>query len=107
MAELSKQEIFINDLSSIESQLTSLLNKFKDIAGRNDDLESEISELRKENAALTQKLVKYEGEIEKLKTESESGQLNSLNLKEREELKLKLQNLISRINFHLSTDRQV
>jgi len=107
LAELSKQEILINDLSSIESQLTSLLHKFKDIAERNSDLETEIFELRKENAALTQKLVKYEGKIEQLKTESESGQLNSLNLKEREELKLKIQNLISRINFHLSPDRQV
>ena len=80
---------------------------FKDIAERNSDLEAQNAELRQENTALTQKLVKYEGEIEQLKTESESGQLNSLNLKEREELKLKLQNLISRINYHLSPDRQV
>ncbi len=107
MAELSKQDILINDLSSIESQLSSLLHKFGDIAKRNSELETGISELRKENSLLTQKLVKYEGEIEHLKTESESGQLNSLNLKEREELKLKLQNLISRINIHLSADRQI
>lgn len=107
MAELSKQEILINDLSSIESQVTSLLHKFKDIAERNSDLEIQIAELRQENGSLTQKILKYEGEIEQLKTESESGQLNSLNLKEREELKLKLQSLISRINYHLSADRQV
>ena len=103
MAELSKQEILINDLNSVQTQLSILINKYNDAFQRNADLELLLEEAKKENAVLSQKILKLQGELENFQRESESNVFNSLNLKEREDLKVKLQNLISRIDYHLSS----
>lgn len=104
MAELTKHEIFLSDLSFVESQLSILIHKFKDVSERNSELEHLLSEAKIENAELNQKLLKLQNEIHNFKKESEDNIFNSLNLKEREELKVKLRNLITRIDYYLNTD---
>lgn len=81
--------------------------KFKELSKKCTDLEKLLEESKKENMVLTHKIVKLQGELEHFQQKNESIVFNSLNLKEKEELKVKLQDLISRINFHLSADRQV
>lgn len=103
MAELSKQEIIINDLNSVQTQLSILINKYNDLFHRNADLELLLEEAKKENAALSQKVIKLQSELESVRSESDSNVFNTINPKEREDLKIKLQNLISRIDYHLSS----
>ena len=103
MNELSKYESIINDLNLIETQAEVLKNKAKDIELRNIQVERTIEQLKAENAALNQKVVKLEGEIDKLIGKTELNIFNSLTSKEKETLKSKIENLISKIDYHLSS----
>jgi len=101
--ELSKYESIINDLNLIETQAEVLKNKAKDIELRNIQVERTIEQLKAENAALNQKVAKLEGEIDKLIGKTELNIFNSLTSKEKETLKSKIENLISKIDYHLSS----
>jgi len=101
--ELSKYESIINDLNLIETQAEVLKNKAKDIELRNIKVERTIEQLKAENAALNQKVAKLEGEIDKLIGKTELNIFNSLTSKEKETLKSKIENLISKIDYHLSS----
>lgn len=105
MSELSKYESLLNELSSLETQASVLRNKYKDEFKRNSELEKELVLLKKENAELNLRIAKLEDPFEKDNRDSENNLFNSLNLKERETLKLKLQSLLNKIEFHLSSDR--
>jgi hypothetical protein len=50
-----------------------------------------------------QKMDKLERDLNKLRDEGETNLFNSLNAKERESLKDKLQDLISKIDYHISS----
>jgi cell division protein FtsB len=101
--ELSKYESIINDLNLIETQAEVLKNRAKDIELRNIQVERTIEQLKAENAALNQKVVKLEGEIDKLIGKTELNIFNSLTSKEKETLKSKIENLINKIDYHLSS----
>ena len=110
MPELTKYEILLNDLNSIESQSSVLVNKCKELMERNLEMEEFANKAKKEITLLSQRVVNLESELEKAHSErgEQEGKLsNLLNTKETETLKIKLQNLISRIDYHLSTDRQL
>ena len=106
MSEISKYESLLNELNTLETQASVVRNKYKDTFARNSELENQIITLKKENLNLAQKISKLQEEIENIRNEREIEILNSLNLKERETLKIKLQNLISKIEYHLTAERQ-
>jgi hypothetical protein len=103
MADLIKHEILLNELSAIESQLSILIHKNKELIGKIGDQETEILRLRNENSILLQKVMSLESETKKPWQDGDNNLFNSLNLKERENLKVKLQNLLSKIDYHLSS----
>ena len=103
MADITKHEILLNELSAIEAQLSILVHKNKELAGKIGDQETELMRLRNENSFLQQKIAAVESEIKAPKNDVGDSLFNSLNLKERENLKVKLQNLVSKIDFHLSS----
>jgi septal ring factor EnvC (AmiA/AmiB activator) len=108
LQDQTKYEALLNDLNSIETQAAVLVNKCKDLMERNLELEDFANKAKKEITTLSQKIVNLESELEKARSEQseQEGKLSSLlNTKETETLKIKLQNLISRIDYHLSTDR--
>lgn len=102
MADLTKYEILISELSSIEAQLSTLIHKNQDLVEQNAELQGQLIQLKNENTYLTQKLSSIEKETSSQNNEGEVNLFNSLNLKERENLKVRLQNLISKIEYHLS-----
>lgn len=117
MAENTKFDVLLSEINSMESQVLVLTNKWKDTYLRNKELEEQALKLKKENYELLQSVSRLEEELEKLKKFQEEnpgilqgehdsgvGLFNTLNAKERENLKIKLQNLISRIDYHLSAD---
>jgi chromosome segregation ATPase len=103
MSETSKQEVLLSDLSVIQSQVEILANKCKDLTEVNLKLESQLSEFKKEKIDLTQKISKLESEVQNIKKKGGTDFFNSLDEKEREELKNNIGDLISRIDFHLSS----
>ncbi len=102
MAELTKYEILISELSSIESLVSTLIHKNQELVDQNSELQSQLINLKNENTFLSQKISSMEKEIGSQNNEGEINLFNSLNLKERENLKVRLQNLISKIDYHLS-----
>jgi chromosome segregation ATPase len=103
LAEYSKYELLIRDLNLIESQVSVLNNKYKDELQRNQDLENAVKELKLENAHLVEKLSKLDSELQNLQSGSDQDLFHSLNMKEKEDLKLKLRNLLSKIDYHISS----
>jgi cell division protein FtsB len=101
--ELSKYESIINDLNLIETQAEVLKNKSKDVELRNVQIERIIEQLKAENASLNQKIVKLEGEIDRLIGKTELNIFNSLTSKEKETLKSKIDSIINKIEYHLSS----
>lgn len=105
---MAKYESLLSDLSSLESQITILKNQFGDLNGRNKELDIALEKSKQDNTSLYQRIASYEEEITYLKNKAEQGlNLGSFDEEEKESLKIKLQDLITRINYHLSDDRQV
>jgi len=103
LAEYSKYDILTKELTLIEVQVSVLNNKYKDAVARNQELEEIIEELQKENALLNKKIAKLESEPGVLQIEGNQTLFSSLNTKEREDLKIKLKSLISKIDNHISS----
>ena len=103
MADYSKYDILLKDLDLVETQVSILNNKYKDELRKNQDLESAVIELKHQNAFLVEKLSKFESELQSLQSGGNQDLFHSLNMKEKEELKLKLRNLLSKIDYHISS----
>ena len=103
MADYSKYDILLKDLNTVETQIAILNNKYKDELQKNQDLENTVKELKLENAFLVEKLSKLDSELQNLQSGTDQDLFNSLNMKEKEDLKLKLRNLLSKIDFHISS----
>ena len=105
---MAKYESLLNDLSTLESQITILKNQYSDLNGRNKELDIALEKSKQDNTSLYQRISSLEEEINYLKSKAEQGfGSGTLNAEEREEMKLKIKDLINRINFHLSAEGQV
>jgi uncharacterized lipoprotein YehR (DUF1307 family) len=100
---MQKYETIVNDLSSIESQITILKDQYNDSISRNKELEIALEKSKQDNTSLYDKIAALEEEINYLKSKAEKG----LQIENQDSLKIRLQDLIKRIDFHLSADRQV
>ena len=103
MVDLAKYDSLIHDLSSIEAEIATLGNKLKDTEERKTELEIQIAKLHQDNSFLQKKIIELEQDILLSKQDEEGNIFNTLNTKEKENLKLKLQDIISKIDFHLSS----
>jgi SpoU rRNA methylase family enzyme len=87
----------------VETQVSVLNNKYKDELLKNQDLEDAVKTLKAENTFLVEKLSKLESALQNLQSGNNLDLFHSLNMKEKEELKLKLRNLLSKIDYHISS----
>ncbi|HEX7357036.1 MAG TPA: hypothetical protein VF270_04945 [Ignavibacteriaceae bacterium] len=103
MVDLAKYDSIIHDLSAIEAEIATLGHQLKDTEERKTELEIQVAKLRQENTFLQKKIIELEQEILLAKQDDDGNIFNTLNSKEKENLKLKLQDIISKIDFHLSS----
>ena len=103
MVDLAKYDSIIHDLSAIEAEIATVGNKLKDTEERKTELEIQVAKLRQDSSLLQKKIIELEQEILLSKQDEEGNIFNTLNSKEKENLKLKLQDIISKIDFHLSS----
>jgi predicted nucleic acid-binding Zn-ribbon protein len=102
LVDLAKYETLISDLSKLESQVEILKDKYNDTVERNKELEISLNEIQQDKNLLHQKISELELEIEEIKqTSDENSKINS---EEREELKNKIRDLISRIDKHITSE---
>ena len=102
MVDLAKYETLISDLGKLESQVEILKNKYSDTLGRNKELEVSLNEIQADKSLLHQKISEMESDLEEIKLKTEEK--TKLNSEEQEEIKIKIRDLISRIDKHLSSD---
>ena len=100
--DLAKYETLISDLSTLESQVEILKNKYSDTLQRNKELEVSLNDLQQDKNLLHEKISELESELEQIKLKVEEK--SKLNLEEREDLKSKIKDLVSRVDKHLSAD---
>ena len=100
--DLAKYETLISDLSALESQVEILKNKYNDTLQRNKELEVSLNDLQQDKNLLHEKISELESELDQVKLKVEEK--SKLNLEEREELKNKIKDLVSRVDKHLSAD---
>ena len=103
---MAKYEAMIKDLSTLESQITILKNQFGDTVRRNKELEVALEKSKQDNTSLYQRIAALDKELTDINKNAEEG-LNLLSLEDKESFKTKLQDLISRNNYHLSAEGQV
>jgi predicted nucleic acid-binding Zn-ribbon protein len=106
LVDLAKYDSLIQDLSMIEAEIATISNKLQDLEEHKTELEVELAKYKQENTLLQKKLVEIERQFEDIKEESEGKIFNTLNSKEKETIKSKLQDIISKIDYHLSSERQ-
>lgn len=103
MFDFTKYDALIQDLSLIESEIAAIIEKLRISEEREKELEIQVAKLRQENAILSKKVNELEHQLENSQSNDQTEFFASLNSKEKELLKQKIQNLITRIEYHLSS----
>ncbi|MBT8379211.1 MAG: hypothetical protein KJN64_08265 [Ignavibacteria bacterium] len=103
MVDLAKYETLITELSALESEIEILNDKYSDTLERNKELEVSLDSAQEDKNLLHQEVSRLEEDLQSIKQKAEE-KIN-LNSEERENFKIKINDLISRINYHLSSDR--
>lgn len=103
MVDFAKYDSLIQDLTLIESEVAAIVEKFQISTQREQELEIQLAKVKQENAVLVKRISELEHQLENTQIKSENEYFGSLNSKEKEVLKQKIQNLITRIEYHLSS----
>lgn len=104
MSEYTKSEILLSDLNAIETQVSILMSNCSDLTSRKSDLEKQLEGAQVDISELTQRLEALELELSEIKNEKDNNTLfNSLSSEERANLKSRLQSLLTRIDYHISS----
>ncbi|BDQ01761.1 MAG: hypothetical protein HRF52_05550 [Ignavibacterium sp.] len=103
MFDFTKYDALIQDLTLIESEIAAIVEKLRVSTEREQELEIQLAKARQENAVLLKRINELEHQLENSQIKSENEYFGSLNTKEKEVLKQKIQNLITRIEYHLSS----
>ena len=92
----------MDELSSLEKQIYKFLQRTSDVTEENKVLQKRIKQLEKENEVLKLKVDDIETKLNNAFIDNEQSQLGSLfNEDERQELKNRITDLITKIDFHL------
>lgn len=103
MSELSKYEIFLQELSSVEVQVSAMRELYEELQNRNKELEKKLSSLQRENEYLKLQSENGDKVTEGGDDRNSETVFSSLSTKERENLKLKITDVITKINNHLTS----
>lgn len=101
--DFAKYDSLIHDLTLIESEISAIAEKLRVSTQREQELEIQLAKAKQENAVLIKRISELEHQLENTQIKSENEYFGSLNTKEKEVLKQKIQNLITRIEYHLSS----
>jgi septal ring factor EnvC (AmiA/AmiB activator) len=103
LVDFAKYDSLIQDLTLIESEIAAIVEKLRVSTQREQELEIQLAKAKQENAVLIKRISELEHQLENTQIKSENEYFGSLNTKEKEVLKQKIQNLITRIEYHLSS----
>ncbi|MDP4114690.1 MAG: hypothetical protein Q8903_01060 [Bacteroidota bacterium] len=103
MPEVSKYEILLNELQTLEAQVLKFRAGYYENTEKVKALEEMLLTTKKENESLLEKIALYEEQNQSFDFGHEEKILSSLDIREKEELKVKLQFMIGKIENYLSS----
>lgn len=103
MSEISKYEAILNDLTQIESEVAIIVEKLKLTSESLKEKEMQLAILKQENQQLHKRISELEYELNNAKITSQNNVYKPNEIVINEEIKEKIKNLISKIDFHLSS----
>jgi len=103
LSDISKYESTLNDLTLIESEVAILVEKLRVTTESLKEKEVQFAMLKQENQHLNKRISELEFELENIKQNNQNLNTEFVSTIDNEVLKEKIKNLISRIDFHLSS----
>ncbi|MBU1098941.1 MAG: hypothetical protein KKA84_00955 [Bacteroidetes bacterium] len=100
MPETSKYNFFMEELSSLEKRIYSFIQRDIELSEENIRLVKRVEQLENENEVLILKIREVEEKVVKFQR-SEIDANDSLGSEEKEKIKTKIDDLISKIDYHL------
>ena len=101
MAESSKYDFFTDELTALEKQIYVFLQKNEELQLENKELLGRLKNFDKENEVLKLKLQEIETKLNHFEENGSQNYSEAFNPEEKEELKNKISDLISKIDYHL------
>lgn len=101
MAESSKYDFFTDELTALEKQIYVFLQKNEELYQENKELSNRLKNIDKENEVLKLKLQEIETKLNHFEESGSQNYGDAFNPEEREDLKNKISDLISKIDYHL------
>lgn len=103
MYESIKNDNILKELNALEDQVSLFLDSLTDRHDLNIEYEKRIDTLSRENEFLKSQIAKMENELNGVKQQLAKSEVSSLSREERDAVKNKITELISRINYHLTS----
>jgi len=97
----SKYDIFLDELNSLEKQIYIFVHKIKELEEGKNALDKKVKKLFNENEILTMRIEEISSNISKSVNLADEINLEKINWENKEELKSKIEELISKINYHI------
>ena len=87
--------------NSLEKQIYIFVHKVKELEEEKNALNKKVKKLLNENEILTMRIEEISGNISKAVNLADEINLKKINWENKEELKSKIEELISKINYHI------
>lgn len=101
MADTSKYDLFLNEIVSLEKAVQKFVSNNVELEEEKLSLVNRVNKLQKENEILVLKIKDLEKQISVAEDVKTSAGKTTLDLTERENLKNQIDDLISRIDYHI------
>jgi len=102
MGNTSKYDLFIDEIVSLEKMVQKHVIESQELREANSVLNSKLENFEKENEVLVLKIQEVEKKLNKAEDKSSSDiSKSTLDVKERQNLKSQIDDLIERIDYHI------
>ena len=101
MSDTSKYDLFMDEIISLEKMIQKFVAQKEEIEEEKISLQQKLSSLEKENEVLVQKIKGLEKKVISNDEVASSKTKSNLDLSERENLKNQIDDLITRIDYHI------
>jgi septal ring factor EnvC (AmiA/AmiB activator) len=101
VSDTSKYDLFMDEIVSLEKMIQKFVAQKEEIEDEKLNLQKKLNNLEKENEILIQKIKGLEKQLNNPEENIKDSTKSKLDLSERENLKNQIDDLISRIDYHI------
>ncbi len=101
MSDTSKYDLFMDEIVALEKMVQKFVIDNVEVVEQKSTLEFKLDNLEKENEILVLKIKELEKKINKVEENTSAEGKTNLDLNERQNLKNQIDDLISRIDYHI------